>query len=160
MVTRFLAMSLAKAKAIGRKRRRLGQLWPMPIRETDLGHIYAEITVRQLAGSSKSWKGMALVDTGATDTFLPSGVLRKLGILPSATRSYELADGTEQDLPIGFGVIEVLGRAAGSTLVFAGAEEEPLLGVTVLESTGLWIDPQRERLIPRPPKRKGGGKKR
>jgi clan AA aspartic protease len=152
-------MTLAKAKAIGRKRRRLGFLWPMPIRETDLGHIYAEITVRPLADSTKSWKGAALVDTGATDTFLPASALRKLGIKPSARRSYELADGTEQELPIGFGVIEVLGRAAGSTLVFAGEKEEPLLGVTVLESTGLWIDPQHERLIPRPPKRKRGGKK-
>jgi clan AA aspartic protease len=152
-------MSLARAKAIGRKRRRLGRLWPMPIRETDLGHIYVEITVRPLAGSIKSWKGTALVDTGATDTFLPASVLRKLGIKPSARRSYELADGTEQDLPIGFGVVEVLGRAAGSTLVFAGEKEEPLLGVTVLESTGLWLDPQHERLIPRPPKRKRRGKK-
>ncbi len=152
-------MSLAKAKAIGRKRRRLGRLWPMPVRETDLGHIYAEVTVRPLAGSAKSWTGQALVDTGATDTFLPPGVLRKLGIQPSGRRSYEFADGTEQDLPIGFGVVEILGRAAGSTLVFAGEKEEPLLGVTVLESTGLWPDPQRERLIPRPPKRKRGGKK-
>jgi clan AA aspartic protease len=129
----------------------------MPIRETDLGHIYAEITVRPLAGSTKSWKGQALVDTGATDTFLPASALRKLGIHPSARRSYELADGTEQDLPIGFGVIEVLGRPAGGTLVFAGEKEEPLLGVTVLESTGLWLDPQHERLIPRSPKRKRGG---
>src|SRR5437660_7957535 len=147
-------MTLAKAKSIGRKRRRLGYLWPMPIRETDLGHIYAEITVRPLAGSTKSWTGQALVDTGATDTFLPASVLRKLGIQPSGRRAYELADGTEQELPIGFGVVEILGRPAGSTLVFAGDKEEPLLGVTVLESTGLWIDPQRERLIPRPPKRK------
>lgn len=147
-------MDLKQAKAIGRKRRRMGQLWPMPIRETDLGHIYAEITVRPLAGSTKSWTGTALVDTGATDTFLPASVLRKLGIRSSARRSYELADGTEQDLPIGFGVIEVHGRAAGGTLVFAGDNEEPLLGVTVLESTGFWLDPQRERLVPRPPKRK------
>jgi clan AA aspartic protease len=131
----------------------------MPIRETDLGHIYAEITVRPLAGSPKSWKGQALVDTGATDTFLPASTLRKLGIHPSARRSYELADGTEQDLPIGFGVIEVLGRPAGGTLVFAGEKEEPLLGVTVLESTGLWLDPQRELLVPRSPKRKRGGKR-
>ena len=152
-------MSLTKAKAIGRKRCRLGRLWPMPIRETDLGHIYAEITVRPLAGSTKSWKGTALVDAGATDTFLPASVLRKLGIQPSARRSYELSDGTEQDLPIGFGVIEVLGRPAGGTLVFAGEKEEPLLGVTILESTGLWLDPQHERLIPRPAKRKHGGKK-
>src|SRR5438105_2452210 len=153
-------MSLTRAKAIGRNRRRMGCLWPMPIRETDLGHIYAEITVRPLAGSTKSWRGTALVDTGATDTFLPASVLRKLGILPSARRSYELADGTEQDLPIGFGVIEILGRPAGGTLVFAGEKEEPLLGVTVLESTGLWLDPQHERLIRRTPKRKGGGKKK
>ena len=80
-------MSLTRAKAIGRKRRRLGLLWPMPIRETDLGHIYAEITVRSMASSSKSWTGTALVDTGATDTFLPASVLRKLGIKPSARRS-------------------------------------------------------------------------
>ncbi len=153
-------MSLARAKAIGRKRRRTGALWPMPIRESDLGHIYAEITVRPMAGSTKSWRGTALVDTGATDTFLPASVIRKLGIRPSERRTYELADGTEQDLPIGFGVIEVQGRAAGGTLVFAGEKEEPLLGVTVLESTGLWLDPQHERLIPRPPKRKSGGEKK
>src|SRR5438445_13554521 len=104
-----LFMSLARAKAIGRKRRRLGQLWPMPVRETDLGHTYAEITVRPLAGAAKSWKGLALVDTGATDTFLPASVLRKLGIPASARRAYELADGTEQELPIGFGVVEVMG---------------------------------------------------
>jgi clan AA aspartic protease len=148
-------MSLARAKAIGRKRRRLGRLWPMPIRETDLGHIYTEITVRPLAGSSKSWKGTALVDTGATDTFLPASALRKLGIQPSARRSHELADGTERQLPIGFGVVEVLGRAAGSTLVFADDNEEPLLGVTVLESTGLWLDPPHERPSPASPKARG-----
>src|SRR5438477_12714972 len=99
-----VAMSLARAKAIGRKRRRMGHLWPMPVRETDLGHIYAEITVRPLAGSTKAWKGRVLVDTRATDTFLPASVLRKLGVQPAARRSYELTDGTEQVLPIGFGV--------------------------------------------------------
>jgi clan AA aspartic protease len=119
-----------------------------------MGRLHAEITVRPLGGSTKSWKGPALVDTGATDTFLPGSVLRKLGVKPSARRSYELADGTEQALRIGFGVVEVLGRAARCTLVFAGELEEPLLGVTVLESTGFWLDPKHERLIPRRPKRK------
>src|SRR5207248_6238985 len=135
---------------IGRKRRKLGQLWPMPIRETDLGHIYTEATVRPLPGAAKSWTGRMLVDTGATDTFLPASVLRKLGIRPAGRRSYELADGTEQDLPIGFGVVEVEGRPAGGTLVFGGEDQEPLLGVTVLESAGFGVDPQHERLVPRP----------
>lgn len=148
------AARLADAIAVGRRRRRRGQLWPMPIRETDMGHIYAEVIVRPLPTSTKSWSGRVLVDTGATDTFLPASALRKLGIKPQETRSYELADGTWQELQIGFGVIEVEGKSAGATLVFAGEHEEPLLGVTVLESTGFWIDPQRERLIPRGPKRK------
>jgi predicted aspartyl protease len=125
-----------------------------------LGHIYADLTVKPLAGSARSWTGKALVATGATDTFLPTSVLYKLGIKPAGKRAYELADGTLQDLPIGFGVVEVAGLAAGSTLVFAGEQEEPLLGVTVLESTGLWLDPQHERLIRRQPKRKGKSRKK
>ncbi len=153
-------MNLAKAKSIGRKRCRLGRLWPMPIRETDLGHIYTELTVRPLAGSTKAWTGKALVDTGATDTFLPATPCASLASNPRHGAFYELADGTEQELPIGFGVIEVEGLAAGGTLVFAGENEEPLLGVTVLESTGLWLDPKHERLIHRPPKRKSGSKKK
>ena len=147
-------MSLAKAEAVGRRQRRRGRLWPMPIRETDLGHVDAEVTIRPIAGSRRKWTGRFLVDTGATDTFVPAPMLHKLGIKPSGRRSYELADGTWQELPIGFGVIEVMGQLAGGTLVFAGGEEEPLLGVTVLESAGFWVDPQRERLILRTPKRK------
>ena len=139
---------------VGRKRCRRGQTWPMPVRETDLGHIYTEATIRSMAGSKKKRTGRFLVDTGATDTFLPSNILRKLGIKPIGRRSYELADGTEHELPIGLAAIEVSGQIAGGTVVFAGDDDEPLLGVTVLESAGFWIDPQRERLIPRPPKRK------
>lgn len=126
----------------------------MPVRETDLGHIYAGITVLPAPGSSKRWTGRALVDTGATDTFLPASALRKLGVKRIGKREYEMADGTLNELPIGFGVIEVQRQLAGATLVFTSDDDEPLLGVTVLESTGFWIDPQRERLIPRRPKRK------
>jgi hypothetical protein len=47
-----------------------------------------------------------------------------------------------------------MGHAAGATVVFAGENEEPLLGVTVLESAGFILDPRQERLIARTPKRK------
>jgi clan AA aspartic protease len=147
-------MPLAKALAVGRKRRRAGQLWPMPLRESDLGHIYNEATIRATAGARKKWTGQFLVDTGATDTFAPASALRRAGIKATARRTYELADGTLQELDIGFGVIEVMGQPAGATLVFAREDEEPLLGVTVLESAGFLLDPRREQLMPRPPKRK------
>lgn len=77
-----LGIGLSYLGSLGSRRQR-GQLWPMPIRETDLGHIYTDITVRPLAGSSKGWTGRALVDTAATDTFLPGNVLKKLGIKPA-----------------------------------------------------------------------------
>jgi len=147
-------MGLSNAISVGKKRLRRGQLWPMPVRESDLGHIYADVTIRPMAGSKRKWTGRFLVDTGATDTFVPASALRKLGLRPAGKRAYELADGSWQELNIGFGVIEVMGQAAGGTLVFAGEKEEPLLGVTVLESAGFWLDPQRERLMPRVPKRK------
>jgi clan AA aspartic protease len=150
-------MALTKALAVGRKRRKRGKLWPMPIRESDLGHIYTDATIRALAGANKKWTGKFLVDTGATDTFVPASALRRAGIKPAGRRAYELADGTWQELDIGFGVIEVMGLAAGGTVVFAGEAEEPLLGVTVLESTGFMLDPQKERLIVRTPKRKRWG---
>jgi clan AA aspartic protease len=147
-------MPLAKALAVGRKRRQRGMLWPMPIRESDLGHIYTDATIRGLPNGRKKWTGRFLVDTGATDTFAPASALRKAGIKPSGRRSYELADGRWQELEIGFGVIEVMGEAAGGTVVFAGEDEEPLLGVTVLESAGFMLDPRKEQLVARPPKRK------
>lgn len=82
---------------------------------------------------------------------------RRIEIKPAGRRAYGLADGTWQELEIGFGVIEVMCQAAGATVVFAGETEEPLLGVTVLESAGFMIDPRKERLVPRPPKRKRHG---
>lgn len=44
--------------------------------------------------------------------------------------------------------------------IFAGEKAEPHVGVTVLDSTRLSPDPQHERLIRRPPKRKGSSKKK
>jgi predicted aspartyl protease len=91
---------------------------------------------------------------GCDRYLLPRSVLQKLGIAPVERRAYELADGRWQELDIGFGVVEVLNHSAGATLVFAGDTEEPLLGVTVLESTGFLVDSRNERLVPRAPKRK------
>src|SRR5439155_1603048 len=107
-----------------------------------------------LAGAKKKWTGRFLIDTGATDTFAPGSALRRAGIKPAGRRAYELADGRWQELEIGFGVIEVMGEAAGATVVFAGEDEEPLLGVTALESAGFTLDPWQERLVARIPKRK------
>src|SRR3989440_11042863 len=99
----------------------------MPVRESDLGHIYTDVTIRPLAGAKKKWTGRFLVDTGATDTFAPASALRRAGIKPAGRRAYELADETWQELDIGFGVIEGMGHPAGGTVAFVGEHEEPPL---------------------------------
>ena len=90
----------------------------------------------------------------------PSDELEKLGVKQEGKMAYELADGTVREYPFGLVRIEFMGETTAGRVVFAAPGTEPLLGVTVLESTGLWLDPQRERLIPRPPKRKAGGEKK
>src|SRR3989441_12275026 len=93
---------LRKALAVAHKRRQRGKLWPMPIRESDLGHIYTDATIRALAGAKKKRTGRFLVDTGATDTLAPASALRRAGIKQEGRRSYELADGRRQELEFGF----------------------------------------------------------
>ena len=92
----------------------------------------------------------ALVDTGATYTWIPRPVLKKLGIVPAFKREFLLADGRiiERD------VAQVVSRIDGQTLytlcIFGDEGSEPLLGVVTLEELGLGVDPVDRRLIPVP----------
>ena len=59
---------------------------------------------------------------------------------------YELADGSEVRIDVALARIEFMGEFVGGTIVFGDADAEPLLGVTALESAGIEIDPQNQRL--------------
>ena len=48
--------------------------------------------------------------------------------------SYELADGSTQELDFGLGEIEFMGEFTSGRLIFGPDDGEPLLGVTALES--------------------------
>ena len=43
-------------------------------------------------------------------------------------------------------IYKVLGEISGATIIFGEPDTEPILGVTVLESLGLSIDPQSQTL--------------
>jgi clan AA aspartic protease len=72
--------------------------------------------------------------------------LREIGLEPDAKRTYELADGTEIVLDIGVAKLEFMGEVVGATVIFGQDDAEPLLGVTALESVGIEVDPQNQRL--------------
>ncbi len=90
----------------------------------------------------------ALVDTGATNTALPSSLLASLRVTPHTTTVFELADGRELELGVGRTWVRVNGQQEFTQVVFAADGTEPILGAVTLEEMGLAVDPVRRRLQP------------
>jgi clan AA aspartic protease len=111
-----------------------------------MGATHVTVTIRNPAEPDRSWEGLFLVDTGATDSLVPRQHLEAIGLKPKGQRTYELADGREIRMDITTADIEFMGEIVGGTILFGEANVEPLLGVTALESVGIEVDPTTQRL--------------
>ena len=111
-----------------------------------MGATHVTVTIRNPAQPDRTWEGLFLVDTGATDSLVPRPHLEAIGLEPKGRRSYELANGSELVLDITTADIEFMGEIVGGTIIFGEANAEPLLGVTALESVGIEVDPLNQRL--------------
>lgn len=87
-----------------------------------------------------------LVDTGATDSMIPASELRKIGLPPIGSTTYELASGEPVEYRFGLARIEFMGEVTAGRIIFGPEECEPLLGVTALESVGILVDPANKTL--------------
>ena len=108
--------------------------------------VLAPAIVRHPSNLSRTWEGLFLVDTGAIDCMAPGNQLRVIGLEPRGQRAYELADGEEVHDDITVAEIEFMGERVGVTIIFGPDDCEPILGVTALESVGIEVDPQSQRL--------------
>ena len=90
-----------------------------------MGATHVTVAVANPAKPSRRWSGLFLVDTGSTDCYVPKKHLRAIGIKPLGKRTYELADGTEQKVPIGVAQIEFMGEIVGTTVLFGENDAEP-----------------------------------
>ena len=111
-----------------------------------MGATHVTVAVSNPADPSRRWEALFLVDTGAIDCYAPASRLREIGLEPRGKRTYELADGTEVALDIAVAQVEFMGEVVGATVIFGNDDAEPLLGVTALESVGIEVDPQNQRL--------------
>ena len=111
-----------------------------------MGLVYAVTEVTNIISEDKKYSMPFLVDTGATDTVIPSNELEKLGVKREGKRNYELADGTIVSYDVGYAFLSVNGEKVVANVVFGEEKSEPLLGVTVLESAGFIVDPIRQVL--------------
>lgn len=89
----------------------------------------------------------ALVDTGATYTWVPRDRLEQLGVVPEQKRLFILADEREVQLDIGWARARIGGQVQPTIVVFGEPNSEPLLGVFTLEGFGLGVDPVNRRLV-------------
>ena len=111
-----------------------------------MGATHVTVAVSNPADPSKRWEGLFLVDTGATDCYIPAKHLRAIGLESVGERTYELADGSELKVAIGVAQIEFMGEIVGATVLFGADDAEPILGLTALESVGIEVDPKSQRL--------------
>lgn len=92
----------------------------------------------------------ALVDTRELYSILPASTLKRLGIAPTDTREFQLADGSIIDMDIAEVRIRVDGRQAGTIVVFGEEDEAPRMGSYSLEGLRLCADAANKRLIDTP----------
>src|SRR5207237_6750188 len=67
--------------------------------DSGMGHFHVSVQVGQLAGGPVA-RVQALVDTGATYTWIPRDVLEGLGVVPEEEWPFVLADGREVPYPV------------------------------------------------------------
>ena len=91
----------------------------------------------------------AMVDSGATYTFIPRSTLERLGVRPFRKMTFEMADGTRIERDFGQTWVSLDGERIISPVIF-GDDDATLLGAVTLEIFGLGIDPVNLRLIPVP----------
>jgi clan AA aspartic protease len=115
-----------------------------------MGMTQVTVAVCNPGNPEQRWESLFLLDPGAIDCIVPGKHLREIGIFSMGKRTYELADGTEVRMEIGVARIEFMGESVGATIIFGKDDEEPILGVTALESVGIEVDPQNQRLKRQP----------
>jgi predicted aspartyl protease len=97
----------------------------------------------------RRYEADALVDTGAVRSVLPVHVVETLGVRIRSQAMAEYAVGRKDTVGLTAGVLfNVMGREAVDDALVLG--DEVLLGQTVLEKLDLFVDCNRQRLIPNP----------
>ncbi len=91
----------------------------------------------------------ALVDTGATYSVIPAGALRELGIAPTRTITFELADQSEVSYGVGNAMFTAMGVSGVAPVAFGDDDAEPIMGAVTLEALMLMVDPIAQELVPR-----------
>ena len=112
----------------------------------EVGTFHVDFTLRCEDGT-RSVDLNGLVDTGASYTLIPAGLLDDLGVARRETLMFRLADGSAKEFDVGLAEMELEERSYLVHVVF-GPENRILLGAMALEAFALAADAKNRRLIP------------
>jgi predicted aspartyl protease len=90
----------------------------------------------------------ALVDTGATYTWIPRSVLDRLGAQLSFRRRLRMADGSIIERDAAVLPVRLDGQMLPTVVIFGDPGSDALLGAVTLEEFSLGVDPIEQRLVP------------
>lgn len=94
------------------------------------------------------WRGLWLVDSGASTTRVPGNVLRELGVRPIRRDRHELAVGPKAAFDVGGAQVTLRGVTVITEVRFGPAAAAPLLGAITRHSANLVRDARRAELVP------------
>ncbi|PYU91151.1 MAG: hypothetical protein DMG25_15385 [Acidobacteria bacterium] len=114
--------------------------------DSRMGHFHVSVQVSHRAGGRFEPLN-ALVDTGATYSWIPRDVLEGLGIVPEDQWPFVLADGREVLYPVAWINIRMRDRVQPTIVVFGEPGSEPILGVVTLEEFRVAADPVNRQLV-------------
>jgi len=104
-----------------------------------MGHVYAKALFTGHKGIHEEQS--ILVDTGATYTFLPLGVVEKIGAVRTPWKvKVRLGDGRTMEAEIALALIQVEGREAPVKIAIADGAVK-VIGAETLEALGLKVNP-------------------
>lgn len=111
-----------------------------------MGAFRVEIEIGDPAG--ERWEQVeALVDTGASYTWVPADILGRLGIAAQFRREFETADGRVIEREMAVATARWDGQQLPTLVVFGDEGSTALLGVVTLEEFSLGVDPVNRRLM-------------
>ena len=113
-----------------------------------MGTFSADFVIRNRNDDTRNLRLNGTVDTGASYTVIPPRLLDELGVERDETLTFVIADGSKQDLDIGWVEMGLQGRTKNVYVVFGNDGGPILLGAMALEAFALAADAKNGRLIP------------
>lgn len=113
-----------------------------------MGITNAILKVKEHRKSEKVAEVNFLIDSGAIYSLVPGKILDELDIEPYKEMIFSLTDGTSIKRRVCSAYFEFEGEGGQAPVVYGEEGDEPLLGVTTLESLGLVLNPFTRTLHP------------